>query len=39
VVCVVNMPFAAMGGLGKVYQLFSEELPKMLEELNERLAA
>lgn len=32
-------PFAAMGGLGKVYQLFGEGLPKMLEDLNEGLAA
>ena len=34
-----STPFAAMGGLGKVYQLFGEGLPEMLEELNERLAA
>ena len=32
-------PFAGMGGLGKVYQLFGDKLPGMLEELNERLAA
>ena len=32
-------PFSGMGGLGKVYQLFGEGLPGMLEELNERLAA
>ena len=29
----------AMGGLGKVYQLFGDRLPKILDELNERLAA
>lgn len=32
-------PFSAMGGLGKVYQLFGDTLPQMLDELNERLAA
>ena len=32
-------PFSQMGGLGKVYQLFGDKLDKMLDELNERLAA
>lgn len=32
-------PFAQEGGIGKVYQLFGEELWGMLEELNEVLAA
>ncbi|WP_243373302.1 type I restriction-modification enzyme R subunit C-terminal domain-containing protein [Geotalea sp. SG265] len=32
-------PFRAEGGIGKVYQLFGEELWGMLEELNEVLAA
>ena len=27
------------GGLGKVHQLFGAELPKVIEELNEALAA
>jgi type I restriction enzyme, R subunit len=34
-----DVPFNRMGGLGKVYQLFGDRLPKLLEELNERLAA
>ena len=34
-----DVPFNQMGGLGKVYQLFGDKLPKMLDELNERLAA
>ena len=34
-----EVPFSRMGGLGKVYQLFGERLPKLLDELNERLAA
>ena len=29
----------AGGGLGKAHQLFGEQLPKLLEELNEVLAA
>jgi len=33
------VPFAQEGGIGKVYQLFGEELWGMLEELNEVLAA
>lgn len=32
-------PFNQKGGLGKAYQLFGSELPKVLEELNEVLAA
>jgi type I restriction enzyme R subunit len=34
-----DVPFSNMGGLGKVHQLFGERLPKLLEEMNERLAA
>jgi type I restriction enzyme R subunit len=33
------VPFAQEGGIGKVYQLFGEDLWGMLEELNEVLAA
>ncbi len=32
-------PFAQEGGLGKVYQLFGDELNKIIDELNETLAA
>ncbi len=32
-------PFAQEGGMGKVYQLFGAELPKVLEEMNRELAA
>ena len=32
-------PFGERGGLGKAHQLFGEQLPKLLEELNETLAA
>jgi type I restriction enzyme R subunit len=32
-------PFAQQGGLGKVYQLFGEELNTIIEQLNESLAA
>lgn len=32
-------PFAQRGGLGKAHQLFGEQLPKLLNELNEVLAA
>ena len=32
-------PFAQRGGLGKAHQLFGEQLPKILNELNEVLAA
>ena len=34
-----EVPFRQMGGLGKVHQLVGERLPKLLEEMNERLAA
>ncbi len=32
-------PFNQLGGLGKAHQLFGEQLPKLLDELNEVLAA
>ncbi|MBU0728247.1 MAG: hypothetical protein KKE17_08110 [Proteobacteria bacterium] len=32
-------PFAQQGGLGRVYQLFGEDLTVIIEELNEALAA
>ncbi|MHB1348731.1 MAG: type I restriction endonuclease subunit R [Desulfobulbaceae bacterium] len=32
-------PFAQQGGLGKVYQIFGEDLNAIIEELNEALAA
>ncbi len=32
-------PFNLLGGLGKAHQLFGEQLPKLLDELNEVLAA
>ena len=32
-------PFNQKGGLGRVYQLFGEELPKVIEELNRELVA
>ncbi|MCP5522094.1 MAG: hypothetical protein H7A46_11170 [Verrucomicrobiales bacterium] len=32
-------PFSKRGGLGKAHQLFGEQLPKLLDELNELLAA
>jgi type I restriction enzyme R subunit len=32
-------PFSQRGGLGKAHQLFGEQLPHLLEELNEVLAA
>ena len=32
-------PFSQRGGLGKAHQLFGEDLPKLLDELNEVLAA
>jgi type I restriction enzyme R subunit len=32
-------PFSQQGGLGKAHQLFGSELPKLLDELNEVLAA
>jgi type I restriction enzyme R subunit len=34
-----GVPFVARGGLGRAYQLFGDELPALLAELNERLAA
>ncbi|HEY6542070.1 MAG TPA: type I restriction-modification enzyme R subunit C-terminal domain-containing protein, partial [Ktedonobacteraceae bacterium] len=34
-----GVPFNQHGGTGKAYQLFGAELPKILQELNERLAA
>jgi type I restriction enzyme R subunit len=32
-------PFNQRGGLGKAHQLFGEQLPKLIDELNETLAA
>ena len=32
-------PFNQRGGLGKAHQLFGEQLPKLLDELNEALTA
>ena len=32
-------PFSGEGGLGKVHQLFGEELPVILDGLNKELAA
>jgi type I restriction enzyme R subunit len=32
-------PFNQRGGLGKAHQLFGEQLPKLLDELNATLAA
>jgi type I restriction enzyme R subunit len=32
-------PFNQRGGLGKAHQLFGEQLPQLLAELNEVLAA
>lgn len=32
-------PFSQRGGLGKAHQLFGNDLPKLLDELNEALAA
>jgi len=32
-------PFSQRGGLGKAHQLFGEQLPSLLDELNEVLAA
>ncbi len=34
-----SVPFLQRGGLGKAHQLFGEQLPKLLDELNEVLAA
>jgi type I restriction enzyme R subunit len=32
-------PFDAKGGLGKMHQLFGEQMDKIITEMNERLAA
>ena len=32
-------PYNQLGGLGKAHQLFGEQLPKLLDELNTALAA
>ena len=32
-------PFVQQGGMGRVYQLFGAELPKVLEAMNRELAA
>ena len=34
-----RVPFAPVGGLGKMYQLFGERMEPIIEELNEALAA
>ena len=34
-----DVPFIQRGGLGRAYQLFGAELPAILQQLNERLAA
>ena len=34
-----DAPFAQEGGLGKVHQLFGDELNTLIEQLNETLAA
>jgi type I restriction enzyme, R subunit len=34
-----HAPFTQRGGLGKAHQLVGEQLPKLLDELNEVLAA
>jgi len=34
-----TVPFSQMGGLGKAYQLFGDDLPTILEDLNRSLAA
>lgn len=33
------VPFAQEGGIGKVYQLFGDQLWSLLDEMNEALAA
>jgi type I restriction enzyme R subunit len=33
------VPFSQQGGLGRVHQLFGDELKSVIEELNEALAA
>lgn len=34
-----SSPFAQQGGMGRVYQLFGTDLPKVLEAMNWELAA
>jgi type I restriction enzyme R subunit len=34
-----GVPFSQFGGLGRVYELFGDRLPGILEDLNARLAA
>lgn len=34
-----NAPFDSKGGVGKMYQLFGEEMYKVVDELNEVLVA
>ena len=34
-----EVPFKQIGGLGRAYELFGEQLAALLEELNARLAA
>ncbi len=34
-----SSPFAQEGGMGRVYQLFGAELPRVLEAMNRELAA
>ena len=34
-----KIPFSQRGGLGKAHQLFGEQLPKLLDELNQQLVA
>jgi hypothetical protein len=35
----IDVLFSQQGGLGKAHQLFGEQLPRLLDELNEVLAA
>ena len=35
----VLAPFTSLGGAGRAYRVFGPELSKMLDELNEALAA
>jgi type I restriction enzyme R subunit len=34
-----DVPFNQYGGLGRAYQLFGEELPDLLRQINEQVAA
>ena len=34
-----DVPFNTIGGLGRAYELFGDKLAKLLDELNQRLAA